>query len=161
MISITMTVESIMDSKVFTVRNTTSLRDVWKMFSQKKINAAPVVDKEGHLVGILTKEDMLQLLYPDYRAYVTDIGIASDASQEDKEFAVVIKRKASEVMHKNVIFTHKQTSVMRVLGRMIAHHVNQLPVVDDQNSVVGIITKGTIFNSLYRSHRALFRKKSK
>ena len=156
-----MTVESIMECHVTTVPNTTSLRDVWKLFSQKKFNSAPVIDKDKHLIGILSKEDMLQLLYPDYRAYVSDIGIESDALEEDKEFIAMMKKRVSEVMNKNVIYTHKQTSVMRALGRMIAHRVNQLPVVDDENHVVGIITKGTIFEGLYRCHKSLFRRKSK
>ncbi len=150
-----------MESKVITVPDTTSLRDVWKLFSKKKFNSVPIIDKEKHLIGILSKEDMLQLLYPDYRAYVFDIGIEEDTLEEDKEFVEVMKKSVSEVMNRNVIYTHKQTSIMRALGRMIAHRVNQLPVVDDENHVVGIITKGTIFEGLYRYHKSLFRRKSK
>lgn len=156
-----MTVESIMESKVTTVRDTTSLRDAWKLYSKKKFNSAPVVDEQNHLIGILSKEDMLQLLYPDYRAYVSDIGIEENAIEEDREFAQVMKRKVLEVMNRNVIHTHKHTSIMRALGRMIAHGVNQLPVVDDENHVMGIITKGQIFEGLYKGHRSLFTKKSK
>jgi len=156
-----MTVESIMESKVVTVSDTSSLGDIWKLFSKKKINAAPVVDKQAHLIGILTKEDMLQLLYPDYRAYMSDIGIDEDALEEDAEFGSAMKKNVSNVMNRNVIHTHKNTSIMRVLGRMIAHRVNQLPVVDDENHVVGIVTKGSIFDTLYRYHKSLFRKKSK
>ena len=150
-----------MESNVITVRGTASLRDVWKLFSKKKINSAPIIDKQSHLIGILSKEDMLQLLYPDYRAYVSDIGITEDVLEEDKEFAAVMKKSVSEIMKKNVIYTHKQTSMMRALGRMIANRVNQLPVVDDENRVVGIITKGQMFEGLYAFHKSLFRKKSK
>jgi CBS domain-containing protein len=156
-----MTVESIMEGKVITLVNTSSLGEAWKLFSKKKFNSAPIVDKQSHLIGILSKEDMLQLLYPDFRAYVSDIGRAEDVLEEGKEFAAVMKKKVSEVMKRDVIYTHKQTSIMRVLGRMIAHRVNQLPVVDDENHVVGIITKGTIFKALYRFHKSLFRRKSK
>jgi len=154
------TVESIMESNVITIKDTASLRDVWKLFSKKKINSAPIVDKRSHLIGIISKEDMLQLLYPDYRAYVSDIGIEKYVL-EDKEFATVMKEKVSEVMNRNVIHTHRQTSIMRALGRMIANRVNQLPVVDDENHVVGIMTKGQIFEGLYKLHKSLFRKKSK
>lgn len=154
------TVESIMESNVITIKDTASLRDVWKLFSKKKINSAPIVDKRSHLIGIISKEDMLQLLYPDYRAYVSDIGIEKYVL-EDKEFATVMKEKVSEVMNRNVIHTHRQTSIMRALGRMIANRVNQLPVVDDENHVVGIMTKGQIFEGLYKFNKSLFRKKSK
>ncbi len=156
-----MTVESIMECHVTTIPDTTSLRDVWKLFSQKKFNSAPVIDKDKHLIGILSKEDMLQLLYPDYRAYVSDIGIENNAMEEDKEFMSIMKKRVSEVMNKNVIHTHKQTSIMRALGRMIAHRVNQLPVVDDENHVLGIITKGKIFAGLYQYHKSFFRRKLK
>jgi len=147
-----------MESKVITIQDTTSLRDVWKLFSKKKINSSPIIDKKAHLIGILSKKDMLQLLYPDYRAYVSDFGIEEDALEEDIEFAQLMKRKVSEVMNRNVIHTNKQTSIIRALGRMIAHKVNQLPVVDDENYVVGIITKGQIFEGLYTFHKSLFKK---
>lgn len=156
-----MTVESIMEGKVITLVDTSSLREAWKVFSKRKINSAPVVDAESHLIGILSKEDMLQILYPDFRAYATDVGRIDNALEDDREFAAIMKKKVSEVMNRNVIHTHKLTAVMRVLGRMIAHSVNQLPVVDDENHVIGIITKGAVFDALYRYHKTLFRKKDK
>ena len=155
-----MTVESIMEANVITLLDTSSLREAWKIFSQKKINSAPIVDNDHHLIGILSKEDMLQVLYPDFRAYTTDLEHIDD-SLDDREFATTVKKRVSEVMNRNVIHTHKLTAVMRVLGRMIAHSVNQLPVVDDENHVIGIITKGSVFDALYRYHKSLFRQKSK
>lgn len=156
-----MTIESVMETKVITVPDTTSLLDVWKLFSKKKINSTAVVDKNIHLVGIITKQDMLKLLYPDYKAYSDDVSFDTQDVTSDSDFKEIMLKKVLSVMCKNVIHTRKSTNIMRALARMIVHRVNQLPVVDDENHVIGIITKGTIFEALYRFHKSLFRKKSK
>ena len=42
-------------------------------------------------------------------------------------------------------FSRESTLVMRALSRMIVRHVDQLPVLNDEDEVVGVITKGDIF----------------
>lgn len=156
-----MTVTSVMVKNVFTVKSSSSVGSVWKLFTKKKINSAPVVDSRSHLIGIVTKEDMLQLLYPDYRQYLHDMTQNQNFRANDKEFAQMMQKKVSDIMNKHVIYTEKQTPAMRALARMIARRVNQLPVIDEKNHVIGIVTKGSIFNGLYRFHRSLFNRNFK
>ena len=49
---------------------------------------------------------------------------------------------------------------MRALARIIAHGIDQLPVVNDNAVVVGIVTKGGIFKALYYIHKNIFKELS-
>jgi CBS domain-containing protein len=51
---------------------------------------------------------------------------------------------------------------MRALSRMIVRNLAQLPVLDEKDRVVGVVTKGDIFYALFKQHFAKKRgKKSK
>ena len=61
-------------------------------------------------------------------------------------------KKAKDVMNKRVVFTRKDTEIMRALSRMIVRQVDQLPVIDEAEKVVGMITKGDIFYALAKKN---------
>ena len=50
----------IMTSPPITVREDTPLVDVADIFTQKRINRVPVVDREGRLVGIVSRADVVR-----------------------------------------------------------------------------------------------------
>jgi len=51
-----------MDRQVPTLRPETDILDAVGFLLEKRITGAPVVDKSGHLVGILTEKDCLRLV---------------------------------------------------------------------------------------------------
>jgi len=57
-------VRTFMSSPVKAVRKSTSIRDVAKLFVDKKISSVIVVD-EKEVIGILTSEDLIRLLATD------------------------------------------------------------------------------------------------
>lgn len=145
-----MRVSEIMSKSVVTASVTTTIRDLWKALFTKNINALPVTDKSNRLVGIVTKEDLLSALYPDYQEYIEDFASASDFAEMEEKLADIASIKAGDIMNKRVIFTREDTMIMRALSRMIARRLNQLPVLTQDNKLVGMITKGDIFRALFR-----------
>lgn len=69
--------------------------------------------------------------------------------------------KAKDIMCRTVIFARETTLIMRALSRMIVRHVDQLPILNNDDQVVGMVTKGDIFYSLFRKHMAGERRPSK
>lgn len=160
-----MKVSEIMSSKVITIKPDSTLRELWKLIFIKNLNALPVVDKSDKLVGIVTKDDMLTSLYPDYKEYISDISGASDFEKLEDRLPDAFKKPVRNLMNKRVIFTRGETQVMRALSRMIVRHVNQLPVLNSEYQVIGIVTKSDIFKALFRlqdqKHKSPPRKPSK
>lgn len=55
-----LTASDIMTSPVVTVKMTDSVRDVAKIFNERNISGAPVVDEMGLPIGVVTKTDFSQ-----------------------------------------------------------------------------------------------------
>ncbi len=145
-----MKVRDVMNKKLSTVPPHTHIRDLWKLIFSKKVNAVPVVDKRSILQGIIAKEDLLSQLYPKFDEYITDFEAASDFEEMEKKVRSLGDKYAEDIMCRRVVFTRESTEVMRALSRMIVRHVDQLPVLDEKNKVIGILTKGDIFYALFK-----------
>jgi len=52
--------EDIMTSPAVAVNEETTLLDITNIFKEKKINRVPVVDSEGYLTGIVSREDIVE-----------------------------------------------------------------------------------------------------
>ena len=145
-----MKVIDIMSKKVVMVSPEAPLRQLWKKIFTSHINAVPVVDKNKMLLGIISKEDILKMLYPNYEDLIEDFFSVTDFEEMEKRIAGLGSTRAKEVMCKRVVFTREDTPIMRALSRMIARRLNQLPVLSrDDERVVGMVTKGDIFKALF------------
>jgi CBS domain-containing protein len=58
-------VADLMTADPITVRTTTSVEDVARKIAEKHHNHMPVVDGDGHLVGLVTRADVLAALVAD------------------------------------------------------------------------------------------------
>jgi CBS domain-containing membrane protein len=54
-----LTAKEVMTSPVVTVRETASLAEITELLAGRKINRLPVTDPEGRLLGILTRDDIV------------------------------------------------------------------------------------------------------
>ena len=92
-----------------------------KILSKYKISGLPVVDDSNHLVGIITNRD-LKYLTPD-------------------------ETKVEEVMTKKNLVTAKiGTSLQDAKKILWENRIEKLPIVDDNNHLVGLITSKDIDN---------------
>lgn len=89
-----------------------------------------VVDGEGKLKGTITLETLLRLA--GYRLGVRSAGITSLL----RMLAEISDDKVTEVMGKPIKVLHNEMLV-NVTKLMVDHHLNDLPVVDDDNVLVG------------------------
>ncbi len=147
-----MNVASVMSRTIITIDPDESFRILWRSLFKHHVNALPVVNKHQKLVGIITKEDLLERLYPDYHEIFLEEIERVDFEEMEKKITELVGLTAQDVMSKKVLFTRADTPIMRALSRMITHRVNQLPVVDEKGVVVGMLTKGDIFYAMFRTH---------
>lgn len=145
-----MTVSDIMTRSVVTVTPDTTYRDLCKKILTSHIHTLPVVDSKHRLVGIVTRKDILERLYPKYQDVLEFLETPQDFEAMEDRIADMAPLHARDIMSKTVIFARETTLVMRALSRMIVRHVDQLPILNDDDEVVGLVTKGDIFYSLFR-----------
>lgn len=145
-----MIVSEIMSTELVTVHPDTPFREIWKQFFSNRIHTIPVVDKHTKLLGIISRADLLRPLYPQYQNVLEYLQSSRDFEDMEGRVNEMEGKTAKDLMSTRVIFTREDTLIMRVLSRMIVRKVDQLPVLTYEDRVVGVVTKGDIFYSLFK-----------
>ena len=146
-----MKVGQIMSQPVVTTSPTTLVNDVWKLIFKTHIHGLPIVDNHQKLIGIVSEEDLLRKLYPNYAEIIPDFSAGEDFEGEMGEKLEKLKKMTVEkVMNKQVVSTSPDSNVMRALSRMIIRKVRQLPVLSAHGKIIGMISKGDIFDGLFK-----------
>lgn len=147
-----MLIKDVMSSNIHSVIATSPYKDIWLTIFKSHTNSLPVVDKKGRLVGLVTRDDLLRPLYPKYQELFETIESPADFEAMEDRMKELAGLTAKDVMQQKVIFTRDMTLVMRALSRMILRRVNQLPVLNEKDVVIGMVTKGDIFLSLFQKN---------
>lgn len=98
-----------------TIKRGKTVGDALAIMAEYHIGGIPVVDDEGKLVGIVTNRDL--------------------RFQRDKSVLI------DTVMTKeNLIVTHQKTDLESASQILLEHKIEKLPVVDEENHLIGLIT---------------------
>lgn len=150
-----MYVRQVMSKNIISATDDTPLPKIWQLIFTKHIHGLPIVDKNKKLLGIISEEDILSKLFPDYQD-IDSPPIDDDQVIQEK----VVKLQAltaKKIMNPRVVFTRVDSHIMRALARMIVRKVRQLPVLDENNKLIGMISKGDIFDWLFKTKPKLSR----
>lgn len=141
-----MRVLDIMTRPVYTVRDTDSIEDAAALLTEHAITAAPVLDEDGTLVGIVSDADLLWRRVPRYPSAHPE-----RAAREVPPRPKVV----AEVMSAHPLTTTQLADVADVAKDMIHHDVRSIPVLDNRGAVVGIVSRRDIVRSVIRTDEAL------
>ena len=125
-----------MNSPAVTVRANTPLQDALKLMRDRRFRRLPVVDKKGKLVGIVSERDLLHAA----PSSATSLSVW-------EVYYLLAKLQVKRIMTKDVITTTPDTPVEDAARLMVTHKIGGLPVVDEHNGVVGVITETDIFKT--------------
>jgi len=129
-----MIVRDYMSVPVVTVTPETSFQDALALLRQRKIRRVPVVDKAGRLVGIITERDLLHAAPSP----------ATSLSVWELNY-LLWRLQVEGLMTRKVLTVQPATPLQDAAQLMLEHKIGGLPVVDDHNQVVGVITETDIF----------------
>jgi CBS domain-containing protein/anti-sigma regulatory factor (Ser/Thr protein kinase) len=120
-------IKEVMTRDMQTVTPTTTISQVLDVFREARISGAPVVD-DGKLVGVISLEDLINALRDSGRSEL-NVDVA-------------------DYMTTNVITIHDLDPIVEALKLFNKTHLGRLPVVNDSEQLVGILTKGDITRGL-------------
>ena len=110
--------------------------DALEQMKQERIRRMPVVDKQGHLIGIVSDKDLLK----------ASPSPATSLSVWEITY-LLSKLKVGDVMTKKVITVVEDTPIEDAARVMVDNKIGGLPVVNGEGAVVGIITETDIFKT--------------
>lgn len=125
-----------MTKNPFTIKPDTSVSKALDIMGIHKFHRLPVVDDEGRIVGLITE------------GLISDSSGKNTTSLSIYELNYLLSRtKASEIMIKNVVTITEEAFIEEAAKLMAENGVGVLPVVDDDNKVLGIITDKDVFTA--------------
>lgn len=132
-----------MKHRVVSIGPQASLMDAAKLMYKENVGTLPVVDDQGHLLGITNMRKVIRYFLPDFINVVEDVDFVRDFGAIDIPSPVDIKKstriKMSEYMDE-AVSVEEDASLMRGLALMVTHDLHDLPVV--RNGVlVGIVSR--------------------
>ncbi|MEU8833959.1 CBS domain-containing protein [Streptomyces sp. NBC_01707] len=140
-------VGDLMTDEVVSVVPATSFKEVAKLVAQYNISGLPVLDEEDHVVGVVSESDLVNRqaarhLAPSDRP---DAGTGTGtAVSSGAEFM------AAEVMSTPAVTVHADETAPDAARLMMRSGVERLPVVDDEDRLVGIVTRRDLLRLFLR-----------
>lgn len=150
-----MKVKEIMTRDVICISPSEQLKDIYRIFCEKKIGGVPVVDEKKNILGIVTKKELLAALLPDYFDMIDDFLFIDDFGELEKILESIPELRlfiAEDLMMRKVITIDEDASVMKVPALMNKYGVRRVPVVKE-GKLVGIITRTDICRALFNNSK--------
>jgi CBS-domain-containing membrane protein len=134
-----MLIENWMTKDVITGTPDMSMMKASKIMKEKSIGRLPVVDDKGVLQGLVSDRDIKE-------------ASPSKATTLDMHelYYLLSEIKLKDIMTKKVVTIRTGETVERAAQLMLEHNIGGMPVVDDANKVVGMVTDSDIFKVLVR-----------
>jgi CBS domain-containing protein len=128
----------VMTHEVTSVGPNELLADAAHLMATRKIKRLSVVDEGGHLIGMLSRVDVLRTMGEDY--HEPEPGRGSSAGRR--------ARIVGDVMRSNVPSVSVDATVGEVLDAVTSTRLNRAIVVDGERRVVGVISDADLLARL-------------
>lgn len=119
----TTTVGEVMLNHAITITPEKSLREAIKLMREKRVDTLLVTDDSQVLKGFVDVETMDKM-----RGKATSVG---------------------DILNPQVFYVNQKTQLRHVLQRILKRGLKYVPVVDDQNRVIGILTRASLVDIVY------------
>lgn len=143
-----LTCGEIMSRDVVTVNFDTELEEAWEQLKLHKIKALPVVDNFHRLIGILTVADYLRQMDKTSAAglAIRLQGLLRRTPGPNSAKAEVV----GQIMTSKVDSARIDTPIAELVQQMAQNSLPHIPIVDNKNKVLGIVTQTDTLAALYK-----------
>jgi CBS domain-containing protein len=138
----------VMTRPVHTIAADASVYDAAQVLLNAGISAAPVVDADGKMIGIVSEADLM---------YRTEIGtvpgkswlqrLMSDDTAKARDYIRSHSHRVADVMTKNVVTADERTPLRDIAELMQRHRVKRVPVLRE-GKLIGVVSRTNLLQGL-------------
>ena len=143
-----MKAKDIMYTRVITVKQTATLRELNEILQQRKVSALPVVDEEGKVVGMVTEGDLIRAVLPGYVELHENSLYLHDFEYLEERVHYVEEIPVQEIMTRKVISVTEDTPILQIGSTFLLRKVHRLPVMRGDR-LVGIVSRSDIYRAVF------------
>jgi len=145
-------VSEVMSKPVFSVRRETPLQEAVTLLSSHHISGLPVVDESGALVGELSEKDLMVresgFDAGPYVMFLDAVIYLRNPLEWNRQVHQVLGSTVGDVMSAQPHTCAASTSLPQAARLLNDRRIQRLFVVDDQGTVVGVLTRGDVVRAL-------------
>ena len=134
-------VQEWMRPSVITINPELHVERAWEIMERQRVHHLPVV-KNAQLVGIVTQGDLKRALFR------TPLSVSAPPEGRTPPAKSPGDLSVASIMTKTVHTAKPNEPLLSVAQRVLSAHIGSVPVVDDANAVVGIVTKTDLVKAL-------------
>jgi len=135
------TVKDIMSSHVIAVRLSASYKDMAAMLHEQRISAFPVIDDDNKVIGIVSEADLLTK-----EAVNGTMPGSVDGILRRHEYTRASALTAAELMTKPPVTIGPDEPVTQAARLMYSRRVKRLPVISDDGTLIGIVSRADVLS---------------
>ncbi|MFC4463676.1 CBS domain-containing protein [Streptomyces xiangluensis] len=145
-------VGEVMTSEVIGARQETPFKDVAQLLARHRISGLPVVDADDKVLGVISETDLIRRQAAKAER---DRGgrFRLPALRRKVRIATAKARAmtAGQLMSTPAITVHPEQPVADAARVMERHHIERLPVVDEEDRLIGIATRRDLLRVFLRT----------
>jgi CBS domain-containing protein len=146
-----LTAADIMTKEIHTVHPDTEIAALAKKFVEYNVNAMPVVDDAGKLVGMVTQTDLVEqdkpLHIPTVISLFDWVIYLESPKKFTEEVRKVTARRVEEICARDVVTCAPEDSVPTIASLMVDNKIHLVPVLSD-GRMVGVVSRLDIIRSM-------------
>ena len=149
--------KEVMRTPVASVTHDTYLKEIIKTIDESDFSGVPVVDDDNKVIGIISETDIRKYTRQvigqplrDHDLLLEDESntsyVGSQRGVDIIEFIATVT--AQNLMTATVIAVTESTTIKDIVKLIVENHINRVPVIDEENKLIGIIARHDVLNIL-------------
>ncbi|MFD9789334.1 CBS domain-containing protein [Streptomyces sp. NPDC059070] len=142
----------VMTRDVVEAHRETPFKDVVRLLDQHRISGLPVVDDDDKVIGVISETDLIhhRIVRP-VRLAARRFSLSPLRRSTRRATAVPHTRTAQELMSSPAVTVHPEQRIADAARVMERHGVERLPVVDEEDRLIGIATRRDLLRIFLRT----------
>lgn len=143
-----MLARDIMTPNPISVSPATAIEDCARTLLDKRISAMPVVDEEGHVLGIVSEGDLIRRREAGTeRHYSWWLELVSDPQTMARDYIKSAGHKVADVMTKQVVSVGEDATLAAIAEILEKRRIKRVPVIA-KGKLVGIVSRADLVRAL-------------
>jgi len=150
--------EDVMTLNPVSIREELTVHEAVVFLTERRISAAPVINQAGRPVGVVSEADILRhdrehadhLYWLPQKEVDRELTLASGEHLSGRSFEVEVPdvTRVKDIMNPVIYAVRRSSPIQEVVRQLVNRRIHRLFVVDEDNSLVGVITTLDIMSRL-------------